>query len=284
MIKHLMSPKVWLLSLFLLSSSQVYAQTFSVGDRVFVGFPSTTIRDDAFIVGEVTRVLESGDYQLSVEDYVEGHDYGVFCTPVAINLPDRESEYGDGWELWQDTRNLNQPNLEFIVKADKVMAYRTGQYEYIERNNTWVVFGRWMSDAPILAPERIERAKKTAAEIGLEGMIPAFDLAIAHRLAFYENGWGRPYWPYETVPFLNDLLDRVDQEFAADPALEALWRAKPRDIDGLKADVRTYFLITAIDKLIENTLDQLYENLDKADPEQVETLVEHLKKFGKQKK
>lgn len=274
-------PKAWLWVLSLLVMGNAYAQTFNVGDRVFIGFPSTTIRDDAFIVGEVTRVLESGDYQVSVEDYVEGHDYGAFCTPVAINLPDKESEYGDGWERWEDTRKLDQPNLEYIVKAENVMAYRTGQYEYIERNNTWVVFGRWMSDAPILAPERIERAKKTAQSIGLGGMKDAFDLAIAHRFAFYENGWGRPYWPYETIPALNGLLDRVDVLFKQDSSLKRLWLQKPRDQDQLKADERTYFLIIAIDKLVEDAFDQLYEDLEKADPDEVKALTKHLEALGK---
>lgn len=275
--------KTWLWLLLLLIMGNSYAKTFDVGDRVFIGFPSTTIRDDAFIVGEVTRVLASGDYQISVEDYVEGHDYGAFCTPVAVNLPDKESEYGDGWERWEDTRKLDQPNLEYIVKAENVMAYRTGQYEYIERNNTWVVFGRWMSDAPVLAPERIERAKKTARSIGLGGMEDAFDLAIAHRFAFYENGWGRPYWPYETIPALNGLLDRVDVLFKQDSSLKRLWQQKPRDQDQLKADERTYFLIIAIDKLVEDAFDQLYEDLEKADPEEVEALTKHLEALGKQK-
>lgn len=275
--------KVWMWVLLLFVMGNSYAKTFDVGDRVFIGFPSTTIRDDAFIVGEVTRVLETGDYQVSVEDYVEGHDYGAFCTPVAVNLPDKESEYGDGWEQWEDTSKLDQPNLEYIVKADNVMDYRTGQYEYIERNNTWVVFGRWMSDAPILAPERIERAKKTAQTIGLEGMVDALDLAIAHRFAFYEDGWGRPYWPYETVPALNGLLDKVDALFEQDPALKRLWQQKPRDQQKVKATTRHFFLITAIDKLVDDAYDQLYEDLEKTDSEEVEVLTKHLEALGKPK-
>lgn len=275
--------KVWFVLLSCLVMGSAYAQTFSVGERVFIGFPSTTIRDDAFIVGEITRVLESGDYQVSVEDYVEGHDYGAFCTPVAVNLPDKESEYGDGWEQWEDTRKLNQPNLEYIVKAKNVMAYRAGQYEYIERNNTWVVFGRWMSDAPILAPERIERAKKTAQSIGLGGMVDAFDLAIAHRFAFYEEGWGRPYWPYETIPALNGLLDKIDALFEQDPALKHLWQQNPRDQEVVKSSSRKFFLMTAIDKLVDDAYDQLYEDLEKADPEEVKALTKHLEALGKTK-
>lgn len=165
------------------------SKSFSVGDTVFVGIPSTNIRDDAFIIGQVTRVTEEGDYQIKVEDYVEGHDYGAFCTPVAVST---SSEYGDGWEVWKDTRSLRQQNLEYIVSAKHVMAHRSGQYYYIERNNTWVVYGRWLSDAPILAPERIQRAINGLEPIGLSGMKPSLELVIDHRLAFYEQGWGVP--------------------------------------------------------------------------------------------
>jgi hypothetical protein len=250
---------------------------FNVGDQVFVGLPSNTIRDDAFIIGRVSHILDNGDYQLQVMDYVEGHDYGAFCTPVAVTTT---SEYGDGWELWQDTRSLRQANLEFVVPRDSVMPYRTGQYHYIERNNTWVVYGRWISDAPILAPERIERARNDAANYGLEGMTDAFNLAIAHRMAFYEDGWGRPYWPYETVPFLHSLLDKVEQILAEDAQINALFFAKPRDREVLNSSVRNVFLISALDKLVKDSYNQLYEDLSKADANQVASLTARLAKLG----
>lgn len=259
-----------------------WAQNFKVGDNVFVGIPSTNIRDDAFIIGEVTRVTESGDYQISVTDYVEGHDYGAFCTPVAV--VEGNSDYGKGWELWEDTSRLQQANLEFVVAAKNVFPLRTGQYNYIERNNTWVVFGRWLSDAPILAPERIKRAQAGLESIGLAGMYDAFDLVIAHRLAFYENGWGRPYWPYETLEALHGLLDEVDAIFTAEPALEALWRSNPRDQEQVKQDVRTFFLLSAIDKLVNDVYNQQYEDLEKADSSQVLRLEQRLTALGKKKR
>jgi hypothetical protein len=250
---------------------------FRVGDQVFVGLPSTTIRDDAFIIGRITQILDNGDYQLQVTDYVEGHDYGAFCTPVAVTT---NSEYGDGWEIWEDTRSLRQANLEFVVPGDSVMPYRTGQYHYIERNNTWVIYGRWLSDAPILAPERIERARNDAPNYGLEGMTDAFNLAIAHRMAFYEEGWGRPYWPYETVPFLNSLLDEVERILAADPVINELFFSKPRDREVLNSSVRNVFLISALDKLVKDSYNQLYEDLSKADANEVARLTTRLAKLG----
>jgi hypothetical protein len=257
------------------------AQAFSVGETVFVGLPSNTIRDDAFIIGQVTRVTESGDYQIKVEDYVAGHDYGAFCTPVAV--VENQSEYGDGWEIWQDTRSLRQRNLEYIVPATNVMAHRTGQYNYIERNNTWVVYGRWQSDAPILAPERIERAISGLEPIGLAGMKPSLELVIAHRLAFYDQGWGRPYWPYETVEPLNTLLDQVMALLDSDTELASLWRSKSRDEALLKRDVRTFFLIHTLDKIVKDSYYQLYENLEQADPQQVASFEAKLKRLGRVK-
>ena len=259
-----------------------FAQSFKEGDTVFVGLPSTNIRDDAFIIGQVTRITENGDYQIKVEDYVEGHDYGAFCTPVAVS--NASSEFGDGWELWQDTRSLRQRNLEYIVPAKNVMAHRSGQYHYIERNNTWVVFGRWLSDAPILAPERIERAINGLEPIGLAGMKPALELAIGHRLAFYDQGWGRPYWPYETVAPLNDLISQIALLLESDTVLAKLWYQRPRDQALLLQDVKTFFLISALDKIVQDAYYQLYENLEKADAAEVASLTQKLENLGRVKR
>ena len=75
--------RLWL-SLGLVLALNVNAQTFQLGETVFVGLPSINIKDDAFIIGEVTKQLDNGDYQIKVQDYVEGHDYGAFCQPVAV--------------------------------------------------------------------------------------------------------------------------------------------------------------------------------------------------------
>lgn len=272
--------RLWL-SLGLLLALNANAQTFQSGETVFVGLPSINIKDDAFIIGEVTKQLDNGDYQIKVQDYVEGHDYGAFCQPVAV--VEGDSVYGKGWELWQDTTKLNQPNLEYVVAKNLVMPHRQGQHYYIERNNIWVVFGRWWSDAPILPVERLVRAQADAKSVGLEGMHAAFDLAIAHRYAFYEDGWGRPYWPYETVPFLNDLMDRVLGLLEQDKALNQLWRSQPRDAKKSQKDVHTYFLLVALDKLVKDAYYRLYDDLDQADPKAVAELTAKLKRLGKEK-
>lgn len=262
----------------------VQAREFNVGETVFVGIPSATIRDDAFIVGQVTQRLDDGDYQIRVEDYVRGHDYGSFCRPVAV--VEGDSYYGKGWELWEDTTNLHHPKLEYVVSQASVMPYRTGQYHYIERNNNWIVFGRWMSDAPILAVERLRRAQNDAPQFGLEGLVPAYDLAILHRYAFYEDGWGRPYWPYETPEKINTYLDQVIELLAEDDELNALWRAQLRDRDRetIDSDMRTHFLIAALDKLVNDAYYQLYEDLSKADQGEVEKMQQKLAKLGKTKR
>ncbi len=264
-----------------IASFSLLANSFVVGDTVFVGIPSTTIKDDAFIVGTVSQRLDNGDYQIQVQDYVKGHDYGAFCQPVAVGNGD--SHYGKGWELWQDTRQLNQKELEFIVAQERVRPYREAQHEYIERNNNWVVFGRWLSDAPILPVERLRRAQADGQSIGLAQMADAYDLAIAHRYAFYEDGWGRPYWPYETVARINQYLDQITILFKQDPDLEAHWRSKPRDKAKIKQSMRTYFLILAIDKLVDDAFDQLYEKLDEADPKAVEAMTGKLEVLGRPK-
>lgn len=264
----------------LMSVLPLHAKTFAVGETIFVGLPSATIKDDAFIIGIVTKQLENGDYQIRVQDYVQGHDYGAFCQPVAVR---GDSQDENGWELWQDTRQLNQKELEFIVAKERALPYREAQHEYIERNNNWVVFGRWLSDAPILAVERLRRAQADGKTIGLAAMSDAYDLVIAHRYAFYEDGWGRPYWPYETVPRINQYLDQVLTLFKQEPELERLWKTKPRDKAVTDKDMRIHFLMLAIDKVVQDAFNQLYEKLDEADPADVALMTRKLEQLGKPK-
>lgn len=95
---------------------------------------------------------------------------------------------------------------------------------------------------------------------------------------------GRPYWPYETVEPINNLLDKVLETLKNEPALADLWRAKQRDQAKLLADVRTFFLVSTLDKIVKDSYNQLYENLEKADEKQVAALRAKLKTLGYEKR
>lgn len=255
-----------------------HAKNFSVGETVFVAFPATNIKDDAFIIGKVTQITDKGDYQVAVMDYVEGHDYGSSCVPISKNVT-QDQGLGAGWELWQDTTKLDTKNLEYVVPKESVLKLDYGKLYFVERNNVFIVFGRWKSDAPMLTVERMDRAVREAKTAGLDEMEPAFELAKLHRQSYYGD-FGRPLMAFETIAPLNTAVESVLTLFAEDPKLEALWRANPRDWDQISQTSRHYFLVEAIDKLVEDAKLQFYEDgLERADPTVLQDLKQNLEKL-----
>ncbi|MDG6777995.1 hypothetical protein QCB44_04655 [Thiomicrorhabdus sp. zzn3] len=269
---------VLLASIFTLSvSTTVMASQFSVGETVFVAFPAGNIKDDAFIVGKVTKQTEKGDYQIAVLDYVEGHDYGSSCVPISKHTQDQG--LGSGWELWQDTTKLDTQQLEYIVSKKSVMPLDVGKHYFVERNNVYIVFGRWKSDAPMLTVDRIDRVIREAKNAGLKEMIPAFELVKLHRESYYGE-YGRPLMAFETIEPLNRTLEGVLKVFAQDPKLETIWRSKQRDWQAISNSTHDYFLIEAIDKIVADAKDQLYEDgIENADPQSLESFKQKIEKL-----
>ncbi|MBD3755770.1 MAG: hypothetical protein IE937_09030 [Gammaproteobacteria bacterium] len=263
--------------LLLLVSTWSYAQSFEVGETVFVAFPAGNVKDDAFIVGKVTRITPQGNYQLAVEDYVEGHDYGSSCVPISKHTQDQG--LGEGWQLWQDTTKLDKQRLEYVVPKESVMKLDEGKHFFIERNNLYIVFGRWKSDAPMLTVERLERAEREAKNAGLDDMLPALELAKLHRQSFYgENA--RPLYAFETIAPLNTAVEAVLDLLNKDKSLNKLWRANPRDWQAISESSRDYFLVDAIDKIVADARSQLYEEgTENADPQVLANLKKNLEKL-----
>jgi hypothetical protein len=253
-----------------LHSSASLANGFKIGETVFVEFPAGNIKDDAFIVGTVTELAPNGDYQIAVIDFVEGHDYGVSCVPMAKKQNDQG--YGEGWAMWTDTKTLNSKELQYRVPKENVVNLNHGKQNFVERNNLYIVFGRWKSDAPMLTIDRLERAKNEANAVQLNDLNEAFDIAIAHRASFYGD-FGRPYLPFETIAPLNQLVEKISTLLANDAVLKALWQAKTRDWPTISKNTRHYFLIEAMDKSLADAQSQLYkEGVDKADAVQMQSL------------
>jgi hypothetical protein len=260
------------------ASNNVLAKQFNVGDTVFAAFPVGNIKNDAFIIGNVTRVLENGDYQLAVMDYVEGHDYGSSCVPMVKYENQQAGVQKDNiWSLWEDTTKLNTEQLEYVVPKDKVLELGYGKTYFIERNNLYIIFGRWLSGAPMMNIERMESAIKDAKKSGLSGMEPAFRLAQKERQAFYGDK-GIPLENYQTIAPLIEVMQHVDKLFSEDALLKKHWYARPRNWSFLNNDTRRYFMVQAVDKVLESVWEQVYEdNLEKAEPKDIATLKNYLK-------
>lgn len=260
----------------------VQAKNFAVGETVFVAFPAGNIKHDAFIVGKINRILEDGDFQVSVIDYVEGHDYGVSCIPMMKGSYGAEDPNAV-WEMWTDTTKLDTKQLDYKVPKEKVLKLGYGKHYFVERNNLYIIFGRWLSDAPMLNIEKMDQAIAIAKNNGLADMEPAFRLAQLERKAFYGD-YGRPLYAFETIKPMLTVMQKVDKLFAENPRLKQLWSARQRDWDTLNKDTYSYFMVNAIDKVLESAWNQIYEEgLDRADPKDLDALKEYVAKYKKMK-
>lgn len=250
---------------------------FKVGDQVMVFFPSPDIQKDAFILGIVKGYLPDGRVRLQVTDYVEGHDYGLSCEPLPPE--DVSSEYGPGWQKWEDPGKLRQ-DIEYAVPADKLMPAGDGRMYAVSRNNIWTKFARWLSDAPVLYVDELAQVKEEAKQLGLAELEVPFELAIAHRQAFYAPV-GHPYWPYEVVPRLVPLLNKVQALLNNDPQLKHYFFAKKRDWKKINQSTYLLFTIRALDKIVHDAHNVLYEEgMDKVDPKVLRQVKQQLKALG----
>jgi len=247
----------------------VQAKPFKVGETVFVAYPSNNIKEDAFIIAKVIGMNEANDYIISVIEYVEGHDYGLSCVPmVKKSAPNSEvSPYDEAWDVWKDTTVLEK-ELVYLVSANEVMSLNEGKHLFIERNNLYIVFGRWKSDAPMLTADRLKQAEHEAVSARIEGLIPALQLAQQHRRSFYD-ALHRPYLPEQTLAPLSQLLSSVNQLLEQDKELKTAWFRFRKDRTNRVG--RHYFLIEAINKIIEDANDQLYqEGVEKVSPKLIQ--------------
>ncbi|MEA1989175.1 MAG: hypothetical protein U9N57_08230 [Pseudomonadota bacterium] len=256
------------------------SSNFTVGSTVFVAYPAANIKDDAFIVGKINQIMPNGDFKISVLDYVEGHDYGVSCVPMVKNESNISGNgLDDVWELWTDTTKLEKEKLDYIVSKNDVLDLGYGKSHFIERNNLYIVFGRWKSDAPMLNIGRVIEAEKQARLNGLEDMIPAFELVKLHRMSFYGD-FGRPLQSFESISFLVSALSEINRLFQSDETLKTHWYAMSRDWKKLSKNTKLFFLVEAIDKIVDDAKDQLYaDGIEQAAPEDLEQLKSYLNNF-----
>lgn len=260
-------------------SSNSQAKTFKIGDTIIVAFPANDIKSDAYMIGIVRKITVNGDYQISVRDFVDGHDYGLSCTPIALDSAGVETAQS-GWEIWTDTRNPMHKQLELIVPAEKAMKLSTGKLMFIERYNIYITYSRWKSNAPIMTIGRIESVKDAAIEVGISAINPAFDIAILDRNSYFDPNIGRPYWPYESIKPLTVLLEHVQNILDNNKRLNQLWSAKNRDWVEIEKDMETYFLLDAIDKVVTDAKYLLNEDgLEKANAEDLALLKKQLQQL-----
>lgn len=259
------------------SNLSTLSPSFDIGETVLVAFPKPTIKDDAYIIGIVTKNLESGDYQIRVQEFVEGHDYGLSCVPIAVDETGQATQ-DSGWDLWQDTKYLSVDGLEYQVPGEKVMNLNKGKLLFIDRYNIYISYSRWKSNAPVMPVEKLLSTQDEAKSIGMLDILPALKLAQLERIAYYDPKNGRPFWPYESVSRLLPVISNIHHQLASQPDLAQLWKAYPRDWHEINQSMKQYFLIDAIDKILRDARYLIDgEALDKADPKAFKLLKQQLK-------
>lgn len=269
-----------LLTALLTAVSSAYAQRFKPNDTILVAFPANNIKDDAYIVGVVRKITPNGDYQIAVQDFVQGHDYGISCQPIAVN--DKGQETGQsGWQIWgKDHTKLRTQGLDYVVPAKRAMPLHVGQLNFIDRYNVYVLYSRWKSNAPVLSIDRIKTAENDAKMAGISHMIPALEIAILDRQSYYDKVTGIPYQPEQSIPHLIKLFDYIDGQLKQDPQLNKLWRAKHRDWKKINSSMKIYFLVDAIDEAVSNAKGCLSEDTENANPKQLKKLESQLHGLG----
>lgn len=251
--------------------------SFQIGETVLVAFPKPTIKDDAYIIGLVTKKLEKGDYQIRVQEFVEGHDYGLSCVPIAVNETGQETGES-GWALWQDTKRLSVNGLEYVVPKENVLKLSSGKLLFIDRYNVYISYSRWKSNAPVMPVEKLESTQAEARSVHVNGILPALKLAQQERVAYYDPQNGRPFWPYESVPLLLPVIENIHQLLTENVSLKALWKSSPRNWHDIEKSMEAYFLIDAIDKILRDARYLVEdESIEKADSKALKLLQQQLK-------
>ena len=132
----------------------------------------------------------------------------------------------------------------------------------------------------MLYVDELEQARKEAQDLGLKAMDVPFALAIAHRRAFYSPE-GAPYWPHEVVPRLIPLLKQVKQLLKQDPVLKKHFFSHPRDARAINRSTYLIFTLRALDKVVQDARDVLYEeDAHKAAPDKIAQVRQLLKELG----
>jgi len=271
-----------LLLLWATFSQMVFAQTtFKTGETVMVAFPANNIKGDAFIIGVVRKVLPSGDYQISVQDYVRGHNYGISCVP----MPEGETTQTPkvNWEMWKDKTKLYGKGMQYIVKKQNVVKLSIGQHYFINRNNLLVNFDRWISNQPIIPLDNFDEMISAASYLNLKTIVPVLKLAKAERSSYYAPHMV-PRPPSEIIKPLNQVIMQVQDILKADPKLNQLWRSHQRSQKELTASSYTFFMIKALDKIVSDASSQVDRlevmGLQKVHPKAFKNLKKQIAQLG----
>jgi len=217
---------VWIVTgILLLVSGMASASRYAVGDRVWIGLYTDSLREDGYAVGTVKEILPDGRLELTITEFVEGKGktlYGT-CHPGA-------SSPLAGAEIVE-----NQPDrllLRQTLRPEEVSPYRQGKDDYLERENVGTVFYKWMGDALGVTARRCRRAQEKAEAMSITRAVPAFEIAC--RQVESEGGTGFPVPLEQRLQGTADMLASVAELLREYPVAVERMQAKVQGTEELQ--------------------------------------------------
>ena len=213
--------------LLLSSMGTVLAADYEVGDRVWIGLYTETLREEGYAVGTVKSIREDGRLELSITEFVEGKGktlYGT-CHPGGSSpLAGAEVVESDPDELL----------LRQVVRPEEVSSYRQGKDGYLERENVATVFYKWMGDALGVTAGRCRRAQEKAEFLGITRAVPAFEIACGQVES--EGGTGFPVPIEQRLGGTAQMLEQVAGLLTDYPRAVEAMQAKVEGVAELQGD------------------------------------------------
>ncbi|MCI4411790.1 MAG: hypothetical protein JHC38_09000 [Thiotrichales bacterium] len=235
------STYLWLLTLLLTIHVPSFAADLAVGDRVWIDMPAANINDDAYGEGKITAFVDQKTTRVFVQAITTSKAFssGASCTPTM-----------DERAAWQTPEVLRNQETKTFLNA-QLMPWTVGYNRYYERQNWLHSFLKWKDHHPVIERSQLVEDQRIAQSRGMN------DLAAVSALILmdYDSNQGENFHIYpliERVPRTSKLLAEIQTIFKQHPSLKALWFSPSRDTNELNKNSYTFFMIQAIDKVVED--------------------------------
>ncbi|MBD3767500.1 MAG: hypothetical protein IE928_06025 [Gammaproteobacteria bacterium] len=230
-----------LAALLLLLSAHTQAYTPASGDRVWIDMPAINIDDDAYGQGKVTGIINDKQSRVYIQSITASKAFssGISC---ALNTNDTV-----GWQ----TPDVLRTEKEEVFSNLQLYPWAVGYNRYYERQNWLLTFLKWVDRHPVIERDRLTEGYRIVKERGMNDLARVSELIIMEYDAYHGANFNIYPIP-KRLANTNKLLEHLQQRFAAEPKLKQLWFAAQRDFTTMNEDSYGFFMIQAIDKIIED--------------------------------
>lgn len=228
-------------ALLLLVSAHAFAYTPATGDRVWIDMPAINIDDDAYGQGKVTALVNEKQSRVYIQSITASKAFssGISC---ALNTNDTV-----GWQ----TPDVLRTEKEEVFSNLQLYPWAVGYNRYYERQNWLLTFLKWVDRHPVIERDRLTEGLRLVKERGMDDLARVSELMIMEYDA-YQGANFNIYPIPKRLANTNLLLEHLIQKMAKEPKLKNLWYAQQRDFTSMNENSYGFFMIQAIDKIIED--------------------------------